>query len=242
MANQSIRALWPPALVTAGDDKAEGRRRAVVQLQWALAFACAYLVLFSHPTIGPGALVIVAFLVLNVGLSRLPAEVTNTALFSLGLALVDAFLIAVTLYAAGQLSAQVVMLCVAILILAIAGLPIGAIAGITLAMMAVYLLVVSLAGGTSLWQASVLLRVPLLFVAAILYAWLVEIGRRGSPTEEATSEVTSGLDAALCAQLEAIKRCQAAMAAGSTNGIASELNDIAAQNQAIQTKVATAHA
>ena len=240
MANHSIGSLWSSPFVTLTGDAGETRHNTIIQLQWALAIACAYLVLFSQPMIVAAALVIVAFLVLNLVLGRLQPTVTNTTLFILGIALVDAILIAASLYVAGQLSPPLLMLCVGILVLAIGGLSIGAIAVATIVMTVAYLLLVWLAGSAPLWQSSVLLRVPLLFVAAISYAWLVEIGRRPPSAHEAF-EAPTGLESTLNVQLEAIKRCQAAVASGEANGIETALNDIATQNQAMHAKLIPAH-
>jgi hypothetical protein len=113
---------------------------------------------------------------------------------------------------------ELVLLCIGILVLAIAGLSIGAIALATLALTGVYLGVVWFIGGATLWRSSVLLRVPLLFTAAVVYAWLVELGSRsGAARNDADAEPSAdALLGEIAAQWEAIERVTARAAPPAT--------------------------
>jgi len=129
-----------------------------------------------------------------------------------------------------------VLLCLGILVLAIGGLRIGRIAVATLALTLAYLAIVWFTGNASLWRSSVLLRVPLLFTAAIVYAWLVELGSR-SPEAGAAQAVVDPAEALLgevSVQWEAIQRCQSALRDGAAAAADDALREIAAHNQAIR--------
>ena len=221
-----------------------GRLATILHVQWALAIACAYLVLFgreSGDTIGVGPLVVAGFLATNLVVGRLRPEVAEGPLFGFAVAVVDALLIVASLYVAGQLSLELVLLCLGILILAIAGLRIGPIALATLALTTVYLGIVWFTGDATLWRSSVLLRVPLLFSAAIVYAWLVELGSEGAAAQAEmakTHPADTLLDEAV-SQWEAIQRCQSALREGALSDADAALRDVAAQNQAIRSFVNT---
>jgi len=217
------------------------RLATILHVQWALAIACAYLVLFGRESgdpLGVGPLVVAGFLATNLVLGRVPAALAERAWFGLAVAVVDSLLIVASLYVAGQLSIELVLLCLGILILAIAGLRIGPIAVATLALTAAYLGIVWFTGGATLWRSSVLLRVPLLFTAAIVYAWLVEMGTRGPGTavETAKAPAEELLDEA-ATQWEAIQRCRAALRSGALHDAEAALRDVAAQNQSIRLRV-----
>lgn len=228
-----------PSNVAAVDATPDSTRLAtILHVQWALAIACAYLVLFGRESGDPngvGPLVVAGFLATNLVVGRLRPAVVQRPLFGFALAVVDALLIVASLYVAGQLSVELVLLCLGILILAIAGLRIGPIALATLVLTAVDLGIVWYTGGASLWRSSVLLRVPLLFAAAIVYAWLVELGSRGAAARAEVDAVPPGalLDE-VSAQWEAIQRCQAALREGALHDAGAALRDVAAQNQAIR--------
>ncbi len=230
-----------PSHLTAVDAAPDSTRLAtILHVQWALAIACAYLVLFGRESGDPngvGPLVVAGFLATNLVVGRLRPAVVQRPLFGLALAAVDALLIVASLYVAGQLSVELVLLCLGILILAIAGLRIGPIALATLALTAVYLGIVWYTGGASLWRSSVLLRVPLLFTAAIVYAWLVELGSRGAAASRAQAAAVhpgAALLDEVSAQWAAIQRCQAALREGAMHDAAAALRDVAAQNQSIR--------
>ena len=239
MTHGALAATHPAKIQTADFPEDSARLATILHVQWALAIACAYLVLFgreSGDANGVGPIVVAGFLATNLVVGRLRPAVVQRTLFGLALAVIDTFLIIASLYVAGQLSIELVLLCLGILILAISGLHTGPIALATLALTASYLTIVWFTGGGSLWRSSVLLRVPLLFTAAIVYAWLVELGSRGAATRaEATAEdpATALLDE-VTSQWDAIQRCEAALRSGSVNTATTALREVAAQNQAIR--------
>ena len=242
MADQALTASHPPNV---GEQGVPSTRRlaTILHVQWALALACAYLVLFGRESgdpLGVGPIVVAGFLATNLIIGRVKASAVEGPLFGAAIAMVDAMLIVASLYVAGQLSVELVLLCLGILILAIAGLRIGSIAAATLALTAAYLAIVWYTGGGSLWRSSVLLRVPLLFTAAIVYAWLVEMGTRGAAAADEAADKTPAdtLRDEAVVQWEAITRCQAALRAGSMGDLETALRDVAAQNQAIRMRVA----
>lgn len=214
------------------------RLQNILHVQWALAIACAYLVLFGRESgdpYGVGPLVVAGFLATNLVIGRLNPATAERPMFGIGLAAIDSLLIVGSLYIAGQLSLELVLLCLGILVLAIGGLRIGPIAIATLALTLAYLGIVWFTGNASLWRSSVLLRVPLLFTAAIVYAWLVEMGSR-SPSErvEAPVDPAETLLGEVSVQWEAIQRCQTALRDGAAGAADDALREIAAHNQAIR--------
>jgi hypothetical protein len=209
-------------------------------VQWALAIACAYLVLFGHESgdaLGIGPLVVAGFLATNLVLGRLRPPLAERPIFAMALAVIDGLLIVASLYVAGQLSVELLLLCLGILIMAIAGLGIGSIALATLALTAAYLSIIWFTGGATLWRSSVLLRVPLLFTAAVVYAWLVEVGSRRSRAVPEPHGETYPADALLddvVTQWDAIERCQQALRTGALGDAESALSQVATQNQSIR--------
>jgi hypothetical protein len=245
MPDEALTASHPSKVAALESASDSVRLATILHVQWALALACAYLVLFgreSGDALGVGPLVVVGFLATNLVIGRLRPAVAEGPLFGLALAVVDALLIVASLYVAGQLSGELVLLCLGILILAIAGLRIGPIALATLALTGAYLGIVWLTGGGTLWRSSVLLRVPLLFTAAIVYAWLVEMGTPGpAAAERAEMHPAEVLRDDVAVQWEAIQRCQTALRAGAMSDAQVALRDVAAQNQAIRMRVAALH-
>lgn len=215
------------------------RLQTILHVQWALAIACAYLILFGRESGDPhglGPLAVAGFLATNLLVGRCTPAMAEHPLFGLVLGAVDTLLIVGSLYIANQLSVELVLLCLGILVLAIAGLRIGPIALATLGLTSAYLGIVWFTGDASLWRSSVLLRVPLLFTAAIVYAWLVELGSQSGtpPAAVETSDPTAALFDEVTAQWEAIQRCQAALRAGTPAAADEALRAVAAQNQAIR--------
>lgn len=241
MSEQTVTPSEEPAADSAdAPSPAAARLGTILHVQWALAIACAYLVLFGHESGDPqglGPLVVVGFLATNLILGRQRPELAETPLFGIALAAVDAVLIATSLYVAGQLSVELVLLCLGILVLAIAGLRTGPIAVATLALTAVYLAIVWFTGDGTLWRSSVLLRVPLLFSAAIVYAWLVEVGGRATPTIFPVAPEAPLLREEVGSQREAIEKCQAALRAGSLSEADAALRQVAEQNQAMRVQL-----
>jgi hypothetical protein len=218
-----------PTSVTPPANAATVRRDTIVMVRWALTITCAYLVLFNEQprgAVGLAALVIVTFLASNLVIGRLPARSVESPQFSLAVAALDSALIGLSLYGAGQLSVELVVLLLGVLVLAIAGIRLGIIAALTVGLAAVSVALVSLNGSEPFRHSSILLRVPFLLAAAVAYAWLAETGRRHSVTGPEAADVVSHLACDLSAQFEAIERCQAAAAQGlmsSTQGLLSEI-------------------
>lgn len=244
MADGILSAHEPAGAASVASAADHPRLSTILHVQWALAIACAYLVLFGHEKADPmalGPLVIVGFLATNVVVGRLSAATVESPLFGFVIAVVDALLITTSLYVAGQLSIELVLLCLGILVLAIAGLRIGPIALATLALTSVYLGIVWYTGDETLWRSSVLLRVPLLFTAAIVYAWLVELGGRsnaaGARHAAAAVDPRAALLDEVSTQWDAIQRCQAALRAGSAADVEAALREVAAQNQSLRMQV-----
>jgi hypothetical protein len=214
----------------------EARRETVRSVRWALIIACAYLVLFSEQpsqSLGLGGIVIALFLASNLILGRIPAATVGAPEFNVGLALVDTIFIGASLYFAGQLSVELVFLCLGVLVLAIAGLGTGAIAIGTIGLALCYLLIVAVWGAEPLLRSGILLRAPFLLSAAIVYAWLVEHGRKAvsvsaeSPAPAPVRDLAHSLEA----QREAIERCRAAFAEGLPSAAESALAAIATENR-----------
>ncbi len=221
------------------------RRQTIVMVRSALIFACAYLILFSnHATSMPalGLLVIAAFLASNLVVGRLRTEVIGTQPFNFAIATMDTVFIALSLYSSGQTSVQLIVLLLGVLVLAIAGLRFGVIAIGTLAITGTYLLMLWVGGGAGvLTRSSMLLQVPFLLCAAMVYGWVTEAARmqRSAGASSAQSN-TRSLAASLAAQLEAVTRCQKAIEDGSQSGALSALESIAAHNREMQAKVGNA--
>lgn len=214
----------------------------LVLVQWALTIACSYMVLFGRSEVellGP-ALIIVALLATNLVIGRLRPAVVQSKQFTVGIGLLDTLLIVGSLWVAQQLSVELVLLCLGIVILAVAGLRLGTIAIAAFAMTIGYLVIVALVGSESPWRSSTLLRMPFLFTAAIAYAWFVEVGRRPSSSPQRSNPTARDLDGELSSQLEAIKRCEAAMRDGSPSAVETALREIVTMNEAMRAKLASA--
>jgi hypothetical protein len=238
MADRTLTATEPATLTQSESMPGSSRLSTILHVQWALAIACAYLVIFGRESGDPhgvGPLVVVGFLATNLVVGRLRPGVAERPTFGIVLALLDALLVVASLYVAGQLSVELVLLCEGILVMAIAGLGIGPIALATLALSGAYLTLVWFTGGTTLWRSSVLLRVPLLFTVAIVYAWLVDIGSRGAAARQsAEAHPTDALLEEVAVQWQAIERCRAALRAGDLADAETALREVAAQSQAIR--------
>jgi len=217
---------------------AQQRRSTVVMVRWALIIACAYMVVFSESssgTRGLGPLVIVAFLASNLVVGRLPTTLVGTSRFGFGIAVLDTLLIGASLYFAGQVSVELVVLFLGVLVLTIAGFRLGVIAALTIGLAAASLLMVGMAGSHPLLRSSMLLRVPFLLSAAMVYAWLAEVGHQKSAPPTA-ADTLAQLAHDLSLQLASIQRCQAAVSEGLMTVAQSVLNEIAVQNQEMLAK------
>jgi len=217
---------------------ANQRRSTVVMVRWALIIACAYMVVFSETRSGArglGPLVIVAFLASNLIVGRLPMTLVGTSRFSFSIAVLDTVLIGASLYFAGQVSVELVVLFLGVLVLTIAGFRLGVIAVLTIGLAAASLLMTGLAGSHPLLRSSMLLRVPFLLSAAMVYAWLAEVGHQKTAAPAATDTLDQ-LAHDLSLQLGSIQRCQAAVSEGLMTVAQSVLNEIAVQNQEMLAK------
>ncbi len=218
---------------------AEDRYSTLLHIQWAFALSCAYLLLFNEQaewTVS-GALLIVGLFVVNLVLGRLgPSSLTSTG-FTFALALIDIVLVTACLYVADQLTVQIVLLCIGVLVLSIAGLKVGTIAVVTLVMMAIYLFSVWATGSEDFLKSSVLLRVPLLFTSAFVFAWLVEAGSSSSRKFEGGISTPSGeLEEQLEDQLAAIHRCREALQEGSVESAETALAEIEGYTRSVQSQ------
>lgn len=231
---ESVAGSQPP-------NSPSAHRDTIVMVRWALTITCAYLVLFSEQSrgvVGLGALVIVAFLASNLVIGRLPARSVTAPTFHLGVAALDSVLIGISLYWAGQLSVELVVLLLGVLVLAIAGIRLGIIAMLTIGLAVASLLMVAINGSAPLYHSSMLLRVPFLLAAAVAYAWLAEAGRHGPAAEARASDVVSDLAHGLSQQFEAIDRCQAAASQGLVSATQGLLAEVAQLNLQMRAKAA----
>jgi K+-sensing histidine kinase KdpD len=217
-------------------------RGTIVMVRWALTITCAYLVLFSDQawgTAGLAPLVIVTFLASNLIIGRLPAQTIASSSFNVTVAALDTVLIGLSLFCAGQLSVELVVLLLGVLVLAIAGIRLGIIAALTIGMAGLSLVMVSVNGSEPLHHTSMLLRVPFLLAAAMTYAWLAETGRHDPAEEKRATEVVGDLAHDLSQQLETIERCQAAATQGLVSVTQGLLAEIAQANSKMRAQIAS---
>lgn len=216
-------------------------RDTVVLVRWALAITCAYLVLFSEQSRGASGLaplVIVTFLASNLIIGRLSPQTIDWSGFYISVAALDTVLIGLSLFCAGQLSVELVVLLLGVLVLAIAGIHLGIIAALTIGMAGLSLLMVSINGSEPLRHSSMLLRVPFLLAAAMAYAWFAEAGRDNPDEEKRAAEVVGDVAHDLSRQFEMIERCQAAAAQGLVSAMQGLLAEIAQANVQMRAKTA----
>lgn len=214
----------------------ERRRETIVLVRWALILTCAYLMLLGRNTAGPswlGPVLVAAYLGSNLIVGRLPRAYFGRQSLKIGVAVLDTCFIAAALWVAQQLSVELLLLCLGVLILAIAGLSLGVIAGVTLALSLASLTVAWIGGTQIIWQSSMLLRVPFLLGAALVFALLVESpsGRRASALPEAPDDLLENLGSLIAQQNEAIRRCSVAMAEGAAATARQALEDVVLHNR-----------
>lgn len=203
------------------------RSQVLVSARWALIMGCAYLILFSPRGVSPAGLgVIAVFLASNFFMARRPPGWLSSHTTQLGLALADSVMICAALYVAGEFTVELLVLFLGVLVLAIAGLPSWTIASCTLLMGFAYLGMVWVVGGSAAtWKSGTLLRAPFLLGVALSYAALVDAsGGRLRRVADLAHELTQ--------QLDAIRRCQAALAAGSTEAAGAVLREMEQRGQA----------
>jgi len=214
----------------------ERRRETIVLVRWALILTCAYLILLGRNSAGPnwvGPLLVAAYLGSNLVIGRMPRDYFDRQGFKIGVALLDTCFITISLWTAQQLSVELFLLCLGVLVLAIAGLKLGIIAMVTIAL-SIASLVVAWIGGTQIvWQSSMLLRVPFLLGAALVFALLVESpnSRRAIVAVAAPDDVLDDLAALVGQQNDAIRRCSVALGEGATSTARDALEDVILQNR-----------
>jgi hypothetical protein len=214
----------------------ERRRETVVLVRWALILTCAYLMLLGRATAGPtwlGPLLVAAYLASNLVIGRMPRAYFGLPSLKIGVALLDTCFIAASLWVAQQLSVDLLLLCLGVLVMAIAGLSLGIIAGVTLALSVASLAAAWFGGSQIIWQSSMLLRVPFLLGAALVFALLVEgpSARSKARQPEAPEDLLDGLSALVAKQHDAIRRCSMAMAEGAANTAREALEDVILHNR-----------
>ena len=229
MASNDAFVLSPRTLAQ------EKQRETIVMVRWALILTCAYLMLLGRSTAGPswlGPLLVAAYLGSNLAVGRMARANVSRQSFKIGVAVLDTCFITASLWIAQQLSVELLLLCLGVLILAIAGLSLGVIAGVTIALSVVSLVVTWFGGGQMIWQSSLLLRVPFLLAAATRR--LDQQGndqRRGGAQPEAnTDELLETLAKQVAQQADAIRSCRTALAGGETGPARDALEDVVLLN------------
>jgi hypothetical protein len=203
----------------------------IVTVRWALILTCAYLMLLGPGSGVPqwlGPLLVATYLASNLVLGRMPKDELSQGLM-IGIAMLDTLFIATSLWVAGQLSVELLLLCLGVLVLAIAGLSLGTIAAVTIGMSIASLVVGWATGSERILESSVLLRVPFLLGAAMVFALLVSGGRRA--TTVAAEVVSEGMGGHLAQQNDALRRCTAALNAGSVVDAREALQDAIFHNR-----------
>lgn len=155
---------------------------ALVLLRYTFIIAVAYLLLaehgFSSPPTGP-MLLIVAALMSNLLIPRLPARITDSTPFNASIIVGDTVWITAVMLYSGLFSPDFFYLYFFVLLLAAIGENLGLIVVGTIAICIAYLYVLSASGDTStLWGSPSLIRIPFLFTAAAFYGYLVDQVRR----------------------------------------------------------------
>ena len=214
------------------EDARDSRPATIVTVRWALILTCAYLMLLGPGSGLPhwlGPLLVAAYLASNLVLGRLHADQVTQGVV-IGIAVLDTVFIAASLWVAGQLSVELLLLCLGVLVLAIAGLSLGIIAAVTIGMSIASLAVGWATGSERILESSVLLRVPFLLGAAMVFALLVNGGRR-APAAAVAGDVGDSLGSHLTQQNDALRRVTAALNAGSSVDAREALQDAIFHNR-----------
>lgn len=220
----------------------EKRRETIVMVRWALILTCAYLVLIGRDTAGPywlGPLLVAVFLGSNLFIGRIGRPYFASQSFKIGVALMDTCFIAASLWVAQQLSVELLLLCLGVLVLAIGGLSLGVIAGVTIALSITSLIVTWFSGSQLVWHSAILLRVPLLLGAALVFALLVEGqgARRAIAKPQNTDDLVDSLAGHVARQHEAIRRYNAAMSENAPLVARAAMEDIVLHNRQMAQKL-----
>jgi hypothetical protein len=169
--------------------------------------------------------VIAVFLASNFFLARVPMERLRSHTFQLGLAAADTVMICAALFVAGEFTIELLVLFLGVLVLAIAGLPTWTIAACTLLMGGAYLMMIWFAGGAAAtWKSGTLLRAPFLLGVALSYAALVDAS--GARLRRGARVIRE-----LASQLDAIRRCQAALTIGAAGTLEATLREMEQRSQ-----------
>jgi hypothetical protein len=219
----------------------EKQRETIVLVRWALILTCAYLMVLGRSTSGPpwlGPLLVAAFLGSNLIVGRMARPYFGMQSFKIAIAVMDTCFIAASLWVAQQLSVELLLLCLGVLVLAIAGLSLGVIAAVTMGLSLASLAVAWVGGAQFVWQSSVLLRVPLLLGAALVFALLVEgQGARRAATPVKSDDLISALAGHVASQQEAIQRYSTAVADNSPGATRDAMEEIALHNRQMAQKL-----
>jgi hypothetical protein len=220
----------------------EKQRETIVLVRWALILTCAYLMVLGRSTSGPtwfGPLLVAAFLGSNLIVGRMARPYFGMQSFKIAMAVMDTCFIAASLWVAQQLSVELLLLCLGVLVMAIAGLSLGVIAAVTMGLSLASLAVAWVGGAQFVWQSSVLLRVPLLLGAALVFALLVEgQGSRRAATPVKSDDLISALAGHVASQQEAIRRYSTAVADNSPGAARDAMEEIALHNRQMAQKLA----
>jgi hypothetical protein len=221
----------------------EQQRDTIVLVRWALILTCAYLMLLAKDTAGPMWLapaLIAAFLGSNLIVGRMARTAFAHQSFKIAVAVMDTCFIAASLWVAQQLSIELLLLCLGVLVMAIAGLRLVTIAAVAVVMSAISVAVGWLGGADIVWQSSVLLRVPFLLGAALVFAVLVQgQGTRRAPAPAVTADdLLETITTHVARQQEAIRRYSTAMADGATATARDAMEDIVLHNRQMDQKLA----
>ncbi len=216
----------------------DARAVTIVTVRWALILTCAYLMLLSRGVGAPpwlGPLLIAAYLASNLFVGRAAAQPMAQST-KVAIAVLDSCFIAASLWVAGQLSVQLLLLCLGVLVLAIAGLSLGVIAAATIGLSLTSLAVGWVTGSESLLESSVLLRVPFLLGAAMVFALLVDGGRRAGG-RVGSDDLLDSLVAHVAQQNDAARRCRAALADGAVDRARQAMEDVVFHNRQLAQKL-----
>jgi len=221
----------------------EQQRETIVLVRWALILTCAYLMLLGKNTAGPpwlAPLLVAAFLGSNLIVGRLARQYFSRQIFKIGVAVMDTCFIAGSLWVAQELSIELLLLCLGVLVMAIAGLRLGTIAAVTIAMSVISVAGTWISGSQIVWQSSLLLRVPFLLGAALVFALLVEGQgtRRAAAVTPNADDLLDTIANHVARQHDAIRRYSAAMADGSTAAARDAMEDIVLHNRQMAQKLA----
>jgi hypothetical protein len=225
------------ALTTSTAAARDPNANAIVTVRWALILTCGYLMLMGRsseevpPWLGP--LLIAAYLGSNLVVGR--ARQPYSQALKVGLAVLDTCFIAASLWVAGQLSVELLLLCLGVLVLAIAGLSVGTIATATIGLSVASLAVSWITGNAPLLQSSLLLRVPFLLGAAMVFALLVDRSRGDAPVDR--DDLLESIHAHVSQQNDALRRCNAAIADGAVKSAHAAIEDVIFHNRQMAQKL-----